>query len=50
MLCKKCKHEMENAGYTNANSRDKISLVTFWKCLNCGFHNSSQHNIKKNQN
>jgi len=47
MICENCQIEMENAGYMNANSKDTIFLVTYWKCSKCKTQKSSQRNVSK---
>jgi len=34
-------------GYLHANSKDKVSLVTTWRCTSCGHRDSSQQDITK---
>ena len=47
MLCADCNIEMEK-DYFNFNSKDKVSLVTIWRCTKCGKREHSQHNVPKN--
>jgi len=46
MICSKCGNSMEKE-FLNANSKDKVSLVTINRCENCGFRESIQRNISK---
>ena len=46
MDCPNCEIPMEKDGL-HANSKEKVSLVTTWRCKKCGHREVSQYNIPK---